>query len=126
MRKNGHILLWGTPEQAHIVTHHAQTLCDADILEAVHKALSLLAALPKPALQIPGLSCTSQQECDRRCITMAGGRLLVDFNVKAPLMVSNTVSAAFSIKTCNLHLLSSAERTSRVIAEGTHPKSDTI
>ena len=112
----------GTLEQAHIVAHHAQALCDADVLEAVHKALSLLAALPKPALQTLGLSCSLQQRCDRKCITMTGGRLLDDFHAKAPLTVSMTVSATLVIRTIRLHLPSSAKRTSTVLAEGPSPK----
>ena len=36
------------PEQAHIVSHDAQALRHAHVLKAVHEALSLLPALPKP------------------------------------------------------------------------------
>ena len=53
---------------------------------------------------------------------MTRGRLLDNLHAKAPLMVSSTVSAASVIRTVRLHLPSSAERTSTVIAEGPSPK----
>ena len=37
-----------TPEQADVVAHDAQALRHAHVLKAVHEALSLLPALPKP------------------------------------------------------------------------------